>query len=197
MYRNIEKDKLHTLIQGCMRGEAPMQREFYYFYFPVLMRLAVRYAPSREDAEQWVHDAFLKIFGSLDKYENLGSFEGWIKKITVRVCLDNLRKNSAQKNEIEMNTVYTDYDLADQAGYINNEVVSKMSAEGLLALLNTLPEKQKTVFNLHVFEDYSHKEIAALLHITENNSYWLLHQARKNLKENISVSNKKKELCHE
>lgn len=180
-----------------MRGEAPMQREFYYFYFPVLMRLAVRYAPSREDAEQWVHDAFLKIFGSLDKYENLGSFEGWIKKITVRVCLDNLRKNSAQKNEIEMNTVYTDYDLADQAGYINNEVVSKMSAEGLLALLNTLPEKQKTVFNLHVFEDYSHKEIAALLHITENNCYWLLHQARKNLKENISISNKKKELSHE
>jgi RNA polymerase sigma-70 factor (ECF subfamily) len=174
-----------------------MQREFYYFYFPVLMRLAIRYASSKEDAEQWVHDAFLKIFSSLDKYESLGSFEGWIKKIAVRVCLDNLRKNSAQKNEIEMNTIYTEHDLADQAGYINNEVVSKMSAEGLLALLNTLPEKQKTVFNLHVFEDYSHKEIAALLHITENNCYWLLHQARKNLKENISISNKKKELSHE
>lgn len=174
-----------------------MQKEFYYFYFPVLMRLAIRYAGSREDAEQWVHDAFLKIFGSLDKYSNLGSFEGWLKKITVRVCLDNLRKNNAQKNEVEMNTVYSDYNLEHHSGYIDNGVVSKMSTEDLLVLLNTLPEKQKTVFNLHVFEDYSHKEISALLSITENNSYWLLHQARKQLKENISTSNKKKELSHE
>ena|SRR6218665_3952102 len=174
-----------------------MQREFYYFYYPVLMRLAIRYAGSREDAEQWVHDAFLKIFNSLDQYSNLGSFEGWIKKITVRVCIDNLRKNNAQKNEVELNTVYKDQDLADDAGYIHNEVVSKMSAESILALMNTLPEKQKTVFNLHIFEEYSHKEIAALLAITENNSYWLLHQARKNLKENITFSNKKKEVPHE
>jgi RNA polymerase sigma-70 factor, ECF subfamily len=174
-----------------------MQREFYYFYYPELMRVAIRYAPAREDAEQWVHDSFLKIFTSLDKYSNLGSFDGWVKKITVRVCLDNLRKNNAQKNEVEMNTVYKDQDLADQAGYINNDIVSKMSAESVLQLLNTLPEKQKTVFNLHVFEDYSHKEIAVLLDITENNSYWLLHQARKNLKENISFSNKKKEVSHE
>lgn len=174
-----------------------MQREFYYLYYPVLMRIAIRYAAGREDAEQWVHDAFLKIFNTLDQYSNLGSFEGWIKKITVRVCLDNLRKNNAQKNEVEMNTIYKDEDMADRAGYINNEVISKMSTESILALLNTLPEKQKTVFNLHVFEDYSHKEIAALLTITENNSYWLLHQARKNLKENISFSSKKKEVPHE
>jgi RNA polymerase sigma-70 factor (ECF subfamily) len=174
-----------------------MQREFYYFYFPVLMRLAIRYASCREDAEQWVHDAFLKIFGSLEKYSNLGSFEGWIKKITVRICLDNLRKNNTQKNEVELNTIYPDKDLSDSAGYINHDMVMKMSTESILVLLNTLPEKQKTVFNLHVFEDYSHKEIAALLDITENNSYWLLHQARKNLKENISFSNKKKEVPHE
>jgi RNA polymerase sigma-70 factor (ECF subfamily) len=174
-----------------------MQREFYYHYFPVLMRLSIRYATNREDAEQWVHDAFIKIFSSLDKYGNLGSFEGWIKKITVRVCIDNLRKNNTQKNEVEMNTVYNDRDLEDRAGYINSEVLSKMDAESVLGLLNTLPDKQKTVFNLHVFEDYSHKEIAALLDITENNSYWLLHQARKNLKENISFSNKKKEVPYE
>jgi len=72
-----------------------------------------------------------------------------------------------------------------------------MSSAALIQLLNTLPDKQKAVFNLHIFEDYSHKEIAVLMGITENNSYWLLHQARKNLKENISISNKKKELSHE
>lgn len=174
-----------------------MQRELYYDYYPVLMRVSIRYAATREDAEQWVHDAFLKIFNTLDQYGHLGSFEGWMKKLTVRVCLDHLRKHNARKNEVELNTVYKDQDLTDHAGYIHNDVVTKMSAESMLALLNTLPEKQKTVFNLHVFEDYTHKEIAALLEITENNSYWLLHQARKNLKENITFSNKKKEVPHE
>jgi len=173
-----------------------MQREFYYSYFPVLMRIAIRYAANKEDAELWVHDAFLKIFNSLEKYSNLGSFEGWVKKVTVRVCIDNLRKDNAQKNEVIMNTIYNE-DLADSAGYIRNDMFEKMDAEGVLALLNTLPERQKTVFNLNVFEGYNHKEIAALLNITENNSYWLLHQARKNLKENITISYKKKEVPHE
>lgn len=173
-----------------------MQREFYYFYFPVLMRIAIRYAANKEDAELWVHDAFLKIFNSLEKYSNLGSFEGWVKKVTVRVCIDNLRKDHAQKNEVVMNTIYNE-DLADSAGYIHNDMFEKIDAEGVLALLNTLPERQKTVFNLNVFEGYNHKEIATLLNITENNSYWLLHQARKNLKENITISYKKKEVSHE
>lgn len=174
-----------------------MQREFYYHYFPILMRVAIRYANSKEDAEQWTHDAFLKIFSSLQQFGWQGSFEGWLKKITVRTCLDNIRKNNTQKNEVIANTVYNGFEAADNIHYIDNDVVAKMSSAALLQLLNTLPDKQKAVFNLHVFEDYSHKEIATLMSITENNSYWLLHQARKNLKENISISNKKKELSHE
>ena len=174
-----------------------MQREFYYFYYPVLMRIAIRYAANKEDAEQWVHDAFLKIFNSLAKYSNLGSFEGWVKRVTVRVCIDNLRANNTQKNEVMMNTVYNDKEVADSAGYIHNDVFTKMSAESVLELLSSLPERQKTVFNLNVFEGFNHKEIASLLEITENNSYWLLHQARKTLRENISVPNKKKEVPHD
>lgn len=161
------------------------------------MRIGIRYANNKQDAEQWVHDGFLKIFNSMAQYSSLGSFEGWVKKIMVRVCLDNIRKNNTLKNEVENNTVYNEYQHADNAHYINNDIVTKMSAQELVSLLNSLPEKQKTVFNLHIFEDYSHKEIAVLLDITENNSYWLLHQARKRLKENISISSKKEELSHE
>jgi RNA polymerase sigma-70 factor (ECF subfamily) len=174
-----------------------MQREFYYLYYPVLMRLCIRYAPDQMEAEQWVHDGFLRIFRSLDQYQSRGSFEGWMKRLMVNVCLDNLRKRKTQKREVESNTLYNEYEFADDAHYIHNDVVQRMSAEDIVELLATLPEKQKTVFNLHVFEDYSHKEIAALLQITENNSYWLLHQARKHLKEKISIPDKKKEVSHE
>ncbi len=161
------------------------------------MRIGIRYAGNQQDAEQWVHDGFLKIFQSLEQYTNAGSFEGWIKKIMVRTCLDNIRKERAKKNEVDYNTVYNEYKHAEAAHYIDNEIVAKMDMQQLIQLLNTLPDKQRTVFNLHVFEGYGHKEIAELIAITENHSYWLLHQARKNLKVNITTIINRKEASYE
>lgn len=164
-------------------GKPAMQKEFYYAWYNTLMKVAIRYAGNREDAEQWVHDGFIKIFGHLERFRNEGSFEGWIKKIMTRVCIDQLRSNNTLKFEVDNNTVYSNYELPAHEGFTDNEVLQKFSARDVLHLLNILPEKQKVVFNLHVFEGYNHKEISALLQITENHSYWLLHQARKTLRE--------------
>lgn len=152
----------------------------------------MRYAGTVEDAEQWVHDAFLKIFTSLEQYAASGSFEGWVRKITVRLCIDRLREKKSRKNEVHYHTVYTIHESADTGHYISEDAVSRFTGEEVFRLLNMLPEKQKTVFNLIVFEAYSHKETAALLQISENHSYWLLHQARKQLKEIITLSEHKK-----
>lgn len=148
------------------------------------MRIGIRYAPSREDAEQWVHDGFLKIFTQLPAYRHLGSFDGWMKKIMVRLCIDQLRIYNTQQFETTNNTVYDDRSWED-ASYVDNDFIHKTSADELIRMISFLPDKQKLVFNLIVFEDYSHKEVAGLLHITENHAYLLLHQARKQLKNMI------------
>ncbi|WP_162902856.1 RNA polymerase sigma factor [Taibaiella koreensis] len=167
-------------------GKPAMQKEFYYAWYNTLMKVAIRYAGNREDAEQWVHDGFIKIFAHLKHFRNEGSFEGWIKKIMTRICIDQLRSSNALKFEVDNNTIYSNYELPTHEGFIDNEVLQKFSARDVLHLLNILPEKQKVVFNLHVFEGYNHKEIAEMLRITENHSYWLLHQARKTLRERCS-----------
>lgn len=161
------------------------------------MRICIRYAGAKEDAEQLVHDGFIKIFASLPQYQYLGSFEGWMKRIVVRLCIDHIRAQNAQKNEVEHNTVYNDYAHADERHYTDNSILQKIGVEELVILINRLPAKQRMVFNLHVFEDYSHKEIAPLLQISENHSYWLLHQARKQLKDALQHYNNKKTLKHE
>jgi len=173
-----------------------MQRSFYYQYYPVLMRICVRYAPSKEDAEQWVHDGFIRIFSCLNAYQHLGSFEGWLKKIMVRMCIDLLRAQNTRKFDIDNHTVYRDEDLPEDTSYVSNDFIAKTDAEELLHMINTLPDRQKMVFNLIVFEDYTHKEVAALLQITENHSYLLLHQARKQLK-NTFQSKTAKQLRYE
>lgn len=174
-----------------------MQREFYYQYYSTLMRICVRYSKNELDAEQWVHDGFIKIFGCLSQYQFLGSFEGWLKKIMVRFCIDQIRAQNRQKNEVENNTVYNDHSYTDNDHFIDNHVLEKFSAEDMTSVINNLPDKQRMVFNLHVFEEYSHKEIAPMLQITENHSYWLLHQARKQLRETLQKQVPKKTLKYE
>lgn len=169
-----------------------MQKELYYSFYNTLMKIAIRYAPAREDAEQWVHDGFLKVFSHLVQFKNQGSFEGWMKKIMTRTCIDNLRAQQTLKFEVDNKTVYSNYELPAHDGAVSNMVFQKFSTEEVLRLLNILPEKQKVVFNLHVFEEYEHKEIAGLLGITENHSYWLLYQARKKLKERFMTVVQKK-----
>lgn len=180
------------VIDGCIKGNALMQKEFYYAFYSTLMKISVRYARNQEDAEQWVHDGFLKVFRSLDQFRHQGSFEGWIKKIMTRTCIDNLRSRNALKFEPDNNIVYSNYELPSHDNPVSNQVLQKLSTEDALRLITILPEKQKIVFNLHVFEEYNHKDIAGMLGITENHSYWLLHQARKNLREQYASLTEKK-----
>lgn len=155
------------------------------------MRICIRYAPSQEDAEQWVHDGFLKIFTALPGYQHRGSFEGWMKRIMVRMCIDQLRNRLTKKHEVEMNTSYGYDDMTNLPHLAADTHLQRADAQDVLMLLNHLPEKQKIVFNLAIFEEYSHKEIADLIGITENYSYLLLFQARKKLKEIVLLTGRK------
>ncbi len=186
------------MIRCCIQGDSRMQQSFYTTYYSMLMQIAIRYAVDRQEAEQWVHDGFLKVFHSLTQFEFKGSFDGWLKKIMVRVCLDNLRQQQALKNTTSHLTLYSDFTFTDNENYVvDNQILEKYSFENILSLLSQLNEKQRIVFNLSVFEAYSHKEIAAQLDITENHSYWLLHQARKHLKNILLQTNNKKEVINE
>ncbi|OJV54858.1 MAG: hypothetical protein BGO31_16055 [Bacteroidetes bacterium 43-16] len=188
---DISLDKLQGLVEGCLAGDPLRQKEFYFTFYPVMMKVCVRYAPNTEDAEQWVHDGFMKVYHNLGQFGFQGSFEGWVRKVTTRVCLDNLRSLNAKKNEVEKNTYFNieDNTAANSLGVLN-QVQERISADEVLNIMRKLPDKQRTVFNLYVFEEYNHKEIAQELNITENHSHWLLHQAKKQLKSIITTNSK-------
>jgi RNA polymerase sigma-70 factor (ECF subfamily) len=177
---------LHNIIQGCIAGKPAMQKELYYAFYNTLMKIAVRYAPCEEDAEQWVHDSFIKIFQNIHQFQFVGSFEGWIKRITTRVCIDHIRQRKTAKNEMHVHIDYRVEDMSELSLSEDPTWEYKYTSEAIIHLLQKLPDKQRMVFNLYVFESCSHKEIADELDIKENHSYWLLHQARKNLQSIFS-----------
>lgn len=170
--------ELHLLIKECIAQSRTAQKKLYEMYSPAAYGVIKRYLYNNEDAAKEVlNDAFFKIFTKLDQYSFQGAFEGWIRRIVVNTVTDHLRRN--MNNEVCK-------EVQPEDGQVDSTPVGNLSYKELLEVVNTLPKGQLGVFNLFVFENYSHKEIGELLGITENNSRWYLNDARKRLKEKIN-----------
>lgn len=176
------------IIIGCRKGERVFQEHLYKSYYSTLLKICLRYAKDMQDAEQLLNDGFMKIFTHVGKYQNSGSFEGWMKKIMVNTCLDYL-KSSYVKNSMKMNF---NANLVENTSLsVANESIEKMEFKELVNMIQVLPAMTKTVFNLFVFEGYSHKEIAKQLDISEGTSYWHVHQGRTLLQKKIKDNSEK------
>ncbi|HOS57810.1 MAG TPA: RNA polymerase sigma factor [Bacteroidales bacterium] len=186
MKDEIQKQKeLQELIEQCISKKRKAQYKFYKRFYSSLFAVCVRFAKNNEEAEDMLNEGFLKIFDNLDKYQATGSFEAWLKRVVVNTAIDYQRKYKTTEHNV------VEYDLLPdtQMPVEDNNALSKMSSDELLQLIQELPPISKQVFNLYVFEDYSHAEIAALLNIKEGTSHWHLNFARTKLKEKINSLN--------
>ena len=163
---------MEQLLEACKKGERSAQKELYQRMAPVLMGICKRYLQRTEEAEEALSNALLKIFTKLDQFDSAGSFEGWMKRVTVRECLNYLRQRKSPFD--------TEWD-----GDIAAPTESHDEAEHLLQLLQALPTGYRTVFNLYAIEGYRHQEIAQLLSISEGTSKSQLSKARKLLQEQL------------
>jgi RNA polymerase sigma-70 factor (ECF subfamily) len=174
------------LIRGCIAGERSFQTKLYDQFAPKMLGVCMRYARSKEEAEEVLHEGFLRVFTYIKRFEGCGSFEGWIRKIMVNCALARYR------NKIHLSPVVA-LSNSDTEVSGNPDAVSDLSAKELLALVQKLPAAYRLVFNLHVFEGYKHREIAEALGISEGTSKSNLSDARAFLQK---VMNAKKKLAH-
>ncbi len=187
---------LEDIIDGCRRNDIVCQKMLYKKYYSLFMVMCFRYVPAREDAEEVLNNAFLRIFKYIGKFNNSGSFEGWMKRIVVNCCLDFIKKNRQHGKIISLHTEYKDgyFPVNDHAeAYSENNLADeKYDREYLLCLLQNLPENTRLVFNLYVFESYNHREIGEALEMAERTSQAHLAKARQILAAELD----KKKLMH-
>ena len=155
------------------------QKKLYDQYAPFIYGIIKRYVYNGGQADEILNDSFYKILTGLHGYAFKGSFEGWMRRIVNNTITDNFRKNIKKEPAYKVDIETTDV-------HVDGEVAGRMGYKELLKLIHQLPDTQRAVFNLFVFEQYSHKEIADHLGINENNSRWHLNDARKRLKEKIT-----------
>lgn len=175
---------LEKLIQECLAHNRASQKELYLLYKDVLFHLSLKYCSSFSDAEDNLQDAFIEIFNNLKKYDNKGSFEGWMKRITINKAIDKYKK-SIQNSDIP----YLFVEEKEEEEAID---ILDISVNEILQMIQNLPNQYRLVFNLYQLEGYSHKEIASLLAISESTSKSNFHRAKKILREEIHKSQKKK-----
>lgn len=163
-----------VLMQGCIEGNRLAQKYLYQRYYGQYMVVPLRYLNNREDALGVLNQAFLKIFNCLDQFKGDGPLAAWMGKIVLHTTLDHVRSQITYRQKI-----YFPTEPEEQP--IQNEAMSNLLAEELLALLQKLPDTTRAVFSLYVIDGFKHREIAEQLGIEENTSKWYLSQARQQL----------------
>lgn len=162
-----------VLIKRAADGDDAAFKTLYDSISGKMYSLCLRYAEDDEEANDFFQEGFIKLYRHLSNFRNEGSFEGWARRIFVTTCLDLLKKKRIRFSDIDEN-IHTD---AEQ-----NTVIDKLSTDLLLKVVQKLPAGYRTIVNLYIIEDYSHKEIAEMLGITESGSKSKLHKARTYLK---------------
>ncbi len=177
-----DQSELLEWVSACRVGNARAQRKLFKHFYSCVMAICMRYAGNSDEADDMLNDGFLKVFSNLDKYEDSGSFEAWMKRVVRNAALDYRRKYDNRVDIVDIDEL-SDSQMTD---YHINDAISKMSSQEMVNMIQQLPPVTRTVFNLFVFEGFSHGEIAQQLNITENTSAWHVNNARKRLKSAIN-----------
>lgn len=176
------KEHLKQVISGCLKNNRRSQEELFTLYYGRMLSVCMRYTTDRDSAEEVLQEGFIKIFDKLEAFNYKGSFEGWMRRIMSNTAIDSIRK--AKKNPM-----LTDKDEDFKLGAEDPMVISEefealgMKAEMAMEAINQLSPAYKAVFNLYVLEDYTHKEIAEILGISEGTSKSNLSKAKVNLQK--------------
>ena len=175
----MESDR--ELIRKCKEGDKKSQSQLYSKYAPVLMGICLRYARNEEDAKDILHDSFVKILTNLDKVDENGSYEGWMRTIVVNTAINAYRAKIKANTSVEIEEVQ---EMVEDVRIVQNDFLSQ---EILLRFISELPDGYRTVFNLFEIDGYSHLEISEMTGSSYSTVRSQLFKAKRALKKKIEA----------
>jgi RNA polymerase sigma-70 factor (ECF subfamily) len=169
---------LQQIIDGCIRGNSRSQQALYNMFADEMFAVCIYYSPTRDEAEDTLHEGFLKVFQNIAGFKGSGSLKGWIRRILINTALEKYRrKNLMYVTDGDDISRYQDSDRED--------IISNITADDLIQLIQELSPQYRMVFNLYALEGFSHKEIAEKLSISEGTSKSNLARARLILQKKV------------
>lgn len=188
----MARDKDQELLSQILLGNRIAMKEFYDIYSGYLTTVCSRYIDDKDDVKDILQESFIKIFKSINQFEykGVGSIRAWSTRIVINESLKFI-KAIATKNIVNK-PIWDLPDLPDE-----DPDFEEIPTYNILQMIRSLPIGYRTIFNLYIFEEKSHKEIASILNITESTSASQLHRAKKILAQQINIYKSNKELNYE
>ena len=172
------------LLESCEANDRRGQKKLYELFFKMHMGLCFSYMANEEDARMMLNTAFIKVCNNIATVKNNPVvFFSWSKKVVINCILDEFRRNK-RIQEHEVNKEF-DRELEFTYNSYENQGLESLIEEDLRAIIASLSDNMRIAFMMFAVEGYSHKDICEALNISEGTSKWLVHEARKTLKERI------------
>ena len=168
---------MKDIIDRCKKNDPIAQERLYKYYFALMYTICKGYSDNQQTIISLINEGFLKIFMNIKTFDSeKGYFESWAKKIITNTAIDYARSKKSVNQFLAV-----DEERGQQKEL--SEKPNNGVEEEVLYLIKKMPAVTQRVFSLHVFNGYSHKEIADMLQIAESTSRWHVAEARKNLRK--------------
>ncbi len=170
-------NSLAEIISGCKEGQSADLEALFNLYSEKMFGVCLYYTSCQADAEDILHDGFIRIFEKIGSYKNIGSFEAWMKRIFINIALMRFRRNKKFLDVEDIGEYTVNSSEGNSNLYTNtNEIVN---------MISKLPPQYRIVFNLYAIEGYKHKDIAKMLKISVGTSKSNLSRARSILQNQL------------
>ena len=166
------------LVKECLQGKHESQKRLYEQFAHKMLGVCYRYAHSREEAEDFLQEAFIVVFRKLHQYKGEGALGGWIRKIVINTSLNFIK---AQHRFIESDNMISIDSISD-----NNVLRQPCSDKELMEIVRELPKGYRIVFNLYAIEGYSHDEIGQMIGVKASTSRSQFMRARELLMKRLN-----------
>ncbi len=161
------------IIQGCINGDRRAQQELFQKHASRMFGVCLRYCSSREDAEDLLHDGFVKLFSVIGSFKKESSLETWMTRVFVNEAISRIRRKKTRGEWLSLNE---DTDIAEEEQIPETE--PDYTVDEVMSAIQMLPDKYRIILNLYAIEKRSHREISELTGMTEGASKSQLSRAR-------------------
>ena len=174
--------EIEELIAGCQNNNRDAQRRLYEKFASTMLGVCMRYANSKEEAEDVMMDGFMGVFKNIATYRGESSLDSWIRSIMVKTAISHYR---AEKKHLMNDSLDDKEDSLMPISEREESIVTRLEAKQVLEIVAKMPEDLRVIFNLRLVEEYSFKEIAEELEKNENTVRVYYQRARQWIKNSI------------
>jgi len=135
------------------------QRELYKLHYRRIYNTCLRIVGNSMDAEEVMHDVFLKLFENIEDLRDENAFYSWSHSVAVRTSIDRMRRKKMIFEPIDDNMPVNEEEPEEEP---------ILTVEAVKSELNNLPDGYRIVLSMRLFDECEFEEIAEVLQIKES-----------------------------